>query len=128
MSSAVWAGISEVGPRSPTEAGAAGDLVSTARRAGAWVGMPAATSQACFIARADSLKAGELVGVAERVVYLRGSSPDDDPIVRIADAITGWRVAFPNLIVVTLLGRPARWHLPLVEYPRETMRAVTAEY
>jgi hypothetical protein len=64
--------------------------------------------------------------VARQVVFLQGSSPDDDPLIRISDAISGWRAAFPNLVVITVQGRNARWHLPLVEYPRETVRAMIA--
>ena len=37
-------------------------------------------------------------------------------------------IAFPNLMVVTVQGRNARWHLPLVEFPRETVRAMIATY
>jgi hypothetical protein len=126
LSSAVWAAASEFAPKPPTGDGARQDIVRAARRAGAWVGMPAATSQACFIAEFGPLKEGELLDVAQRVVYLKGCSPDDDPLVWISDAIAGWRVAFPNLVVITVEGRNARWHLPLVEYPRETVRAMIA--
>lgn len=126
MSSAVWAVVSQFGTKPPTEDDASQDIVRAARRAGAWVGMPAATSQACFIAKFGPLKEDELLDIAQRVVYLQGSTPDDDPLVRISDAIAGWRVAFPNLMVVTVQGRQGKWHLPLVENPRETVRAMMA--
>ena len=126
LSSAVWAAVSEFGTKPPTEVDAPQDIIRAARRAGAWVGMPAATSQAYFIAKFGPLKEGELLDVAQQVVYLQGYSPDDDPVVRISDAIAGWRVAFPNLMVITVQGRNGRWHLPLVEYPRETVRAMIA--
>jgi hypothetical protein len=125
LSSAVWAAVSEFGTKPPTEDDAPQDI-RAARHAGAWVGMPAATSQACFIAKFGPLKKDELLDVAQQVVYLQGYSPDDDPLVRISDAIAGWRVAFPNLMVITVQGRNGRWHLPLVEYPRETVRAMIA--
>ena len=125
LSSAVWAAVSEFGTKPPTEDDALQDI-RAARHAGAWVGMPAATSQACFIAKFGPLKKDELLDVAQQVVYLQGYSPDDDPLVRISDAIAGWRVAFPNLMVITVQGRNGRWHLPLVEYPRETVRAMIA--
>jgi hypothetical protein len=128
LSSAVWALVSEFGPKPPTEDGVPHDLVRAARRSGAWVGMPAATSQACFIAKFGPLKDGELLDIVQQVVYLQGYSPDDDPLVRISDAIIGWRVAFPNLIIITVQGRNGRWHLALVEYPRETVRAMIATY
>jgi pimeloyl-ACP methyl ester carboxylesterase len=102
------------------------ELVCDARRTGAWVGMPAATSQACFIASFGTLRKDELVDVAEQVVFLQGYSPEADPVVSISEAIDGWRVAFPNLVVITLPGRNGRLHLPLLEYPRETVHALTA--
>jgi hypothetical protein len=126
LSSAVWAAVSEFGTKPPTEDDAPQDIIRAARRAGARVGMPAVTSQACFIAKFGPLKEGELLDVAQQVVYLQGYSPDDDPLVRISDAIAGWRAAFPNLIIITLQSRNGRWHLPLVEYPRETVRAIIA--
>src|ERR1039458_8077021 len=125
LSSAVWAAVSEFGTKPPTEDDAPQDI-RAARHAGAWVGMPAATSQACFIAKFGPLKKDELLDVAQQVVYLQGYSPDDDPLVRISDAIARLRVAFPNLMVITVQGRNGRWHLPLVEYPRETVRAMIA--
>jgi pimeloyl-ACP methyl ester carboxylesterase len=128
LSSAVWAVVSEFGTKPPTEGDVPEDNVRAAHRAGAWVGMPAATSQACFIAKFGPLKEGELVDVAQQVVYLQGYSPDDDPVVRISDAIAGWSVAYHNLKVITIQGRNGRWHLPLVEYPRETVRAMIATF
>src|ERR1035437_225288 len=119
LSSAVWAALTELGAMPPTEDDAPQDIVRAARRAGAWVGMPAATSQACFIAKFAPLKEGELLDVAQQAVYLEGRSPDDDPLVRISDSVAAWRVAFPNFMVITVTGREGRWHLPLVEYPRE---------
>ncbi len=126
LSSAVFAAVSELGPRAPIENDASQELVRAARRAGAWVGMPAATSQACFVARFGPLKEGELLDVAQDVVYLQGYQPTNDPLIRISDAIAGWRVAFPGLVVVTVQGRNGRWHLPLIEYPRATVQAMSA--
>jgi hypothetical protein len=126
LSSAVWAAISELGTKPPIEDDASPDIIRAARRAGAWVGMPAATSQACFIARFGQLKEGELLDVARQVVFLQGASPDDDPVVRISEAIQGWRVAFPEIMVITVQDRSGRWHLPLVEFPRATVRAMIA--
>ena len=128
LSSAVWAAVSEVAPKPPTEDDANQDIVRAARRAGAWVGMPAATSQACFIAKFGPLKEGELLDVAQQVVYLQGYAPDDDPLVRVSHSIISWRVAFHNLKVITMQGRNGRWHLPLVEYPGETVRAMIATH
>ena len=126
LSSAAWAAFSELTAKPPIDTAALPDAVRDAHRAGAWVGMPAATSQACFIARFRPLRPGELQAVAQHVIYLQGSSPDDDPVIRISDAIAAWRVAFPGFSVVTVPGRLGRWHLPLVENPRETARAMIA--
>lgn len=124
LSSAVWAALSGLAPKPPTEDDALQNIVHAARHAGAWVGMPALTSQACFIARFGPLKKSEFSDVTQQVVFLQGSSPDTDPLVRISEAIACWRVAFPNLMVITVQGRNGRWHLPLVEYPRATVRAM----
>lgn len=124
LSTAVWAAVATLGTQPPTEDDASQDIVRAAHRAGAWIGMPAATSQACFIAKFGPIKEGELVDIVQQVIYLQGQSPDNDPLIRISDAITSWRLAFPNLTVITLRGRDARWHLPLVEFPRETMQAI----
>jgi alpha-beta hydrolase superfamily lysophospholipase len=126
LSSAVWAPIREFRTMPPNEDGADQDIIQAARWAEAWVGMPALTSQVCFMAKFESPKEGELVDVTRQVIYLQGYSPDNDPVVRISDAIADWRVAFPNLKVVTMQGRDGRWHLPLVEYPRETVRAMAS--
>ena len=124
LSSAMWAAVIEIQAKPPAEADASRDTVRAARHAGAWFGMPAATSQACFVAKFPPLRAGELLDVAQQVIYLEGTPPGEDPLIRIPDAIAGWRVAFPNLKVITVQCRSKRWHLPLVEYPRATLRAV----
>jgi alpha-beta hydrolase superfamily lysophospholipase len=126
LSSAIWAGISALTPKAPSDKYATQSIVRAARRGGAWVGMPAVTSQACFIREFAPLRSGELVDTAENVIFLQGEFPDDDPVVRISEAINGWRVAFPNLTVVTVQARKGRWHLPLVEYPRQTVRALAS--
>jgi hypothetical protein len=126
VSSAAWAAASTFMAKPPIDDDALPDTVRDAHHAGAWAGTPAVTSQACFIARFAPPVAGELLAVAQHVVYLQGSSPDDDPVVRISDAIAGWRVAFSNLGVITVPGRKGRWHLPLVEAPRATVAAILA--
>lgn len=128
MSTAVWAAVSKYMSGPPIEDNASPDLASAARRAGAWAGMPSATSQACFIAGFGPLIEKELVDIAEQVVYLHGSAPEDDPLVRISESVKSWCKAFPNLIVITIQGRAGRWHLPIIERPRETVKALIAEY
>jgi pimeloyl-ACP methyl ester carboxylesterase len=124
LSSAIWACFSELGPNPPLARDASPNIVRAARRAGAWAGVPALTSQACFIEAFAPLRDRELNDIAQRVVFLQGVHPNDDPLIRISDAIAGWRLAFPNLTVITVEGRDGRWHLPLVEYPHTTVRAI----
>src|SRR6266536_1667132 len=69
---------------------------------------------------------GELVPVAERVSFLHGHGHANDPVIRVGRAIKGWRQAFPDLKVTTINARKGRWHLPLIERPRETVRAILA--
>jgi hypothetical protein len=45
-------------------------------------------------------------------------------VVRIPQSINHWRAVFPQLSVVMLSGRAGKWHLPLVEQPRETVAAI----
>ena len=125
--SGIWALASQFVARPPTDVDANPELVRAARHAGAWVGVPAATSQACFIAEFGPLRKAELFDVARQVIFLQGYSPDADPLVRISEAIAGWRIAFPNIIVVTVPGRAGRWHLALVEHPRETVNVISVE-
>jgi pimeloyl-ACP methyl ester carboxylesterase len=127
LSSAVWAAFSRFSPKPPLEDDAPMDI-RAARRVGMWVGTPAATSQACFIAGFAPPAPGELLDVVQQGVFLQGNSPDDDPLVRISEAIAGWRIAFPNLKVVTVQDRDGRWHLPILERPRETVRAIIATH
>lgn len=126
LTSALWAAADGFVAKPPAGKDASPDIIRAARRAGAWVGTPAATSQACFISKFGLLREDELVDVVQKTVYLQGNPPDDDPLVRISDSIAEWRFACRNLMVVTVPGRTGRWHLPLVEFPRETARAITA--
>lgn len=128
LSTAVWAAVSEFGEGPPIEDDANPDLVRAAHHVGAWIGTAAATSQACFIAEFGPLVEEEQLDIAKQVVYLQGYSPEDDPLVRISESVADWRKAFPNLLVITIQGRAGRWHLPLVERPRETVKALSAEY
>jgi hypothetical protein len=123
LASLAWAGLSALIPKPPLGAAASPTLVRAARHAGAWVGMPAATSQSCFIAHATRLHQGELRDVAATVDFLE-PAPERDPVVALPAAIAGWRVAFPDLAISAVPGRPGSWHLPLMEYPRATVRAI----
>lgn len=126
LTSAVWAAVSLLWPKPPIEKGADLEIVRESQHAMAWVGMPAATSQGYFIARFRPLKVGELVDIVQTASYLQGTSPEDDPLVRIPDAITGWRVAFPSLRVITVEGRGGPWHMPVIANPCGTVQAMIA--
>jgi hypothetical protein len=99
-------------------------LIDAGRHAEAWVGTPALSSQAQYLAAFPMPRANSLVNVAARVTYLRGHGPGTDPLVHLDLAIDDWRLAFPTLTVTTLPGRDVRWHLPLIERPQETMDAI----
>jgi hypothetical protein len=126
LTSAVWAAVSLLWPQPPIEQGADLEIVRESQHAMAWVGMPAVTSQGYFIARFRPLKAGELVDILQTASYLQGTSPEDDPLVKIPDAITGWRVAIPSLRVITVEDRGGPWHMPVITNPRGTVQAMIA--
>lgn len=126
LSSAVWATVASLLPEPPIEPAASPQLVRAAHHAGAWIGMPALTTQACFIGHFRQLRAGELVDVVSRLRYVQSNHPGDDPLIRISQAQTAWRTAFPGLETVTCRERPGRYHLPLVEYPKATMNTILA--
>jgi hypothetical protein len=126
VGSAVWSLVSRFEPRPVAEAEADARIISAFRRATARVGLPAISSQASYIARFAGLRPGELVAVAERVSFLHGHGHARDPVIRVGRAIAGWRHAFPDLRVVSIESRQGRWHLPLIERPRETVTAILA--
>jgi hypothetical protein len=124
--SVIWALASRLEPRPVAEPHADPRVIAAFRRATAWVGLPAIASQAAYIAGFPGLAGAELVPVAERVSYLHGTGHARDPVIRVGRAIAGWRHAFPDLRVVRIEARQGRWHLPLIERPRETVRAILA--
>lgn len=126
VSSVVLAIVNALTPKPPLGAGANPAIVRVARQEGAWAGMPAASSQACFVYRFYPPDRPELADVVDHVIYLRGDTPASDPVVRTTQAIAKWQRTFPGLRVVTVQGRNACWHLPLVEYPLATVRAMTS--
>jgi pimeloyl-ACP methyl ester carboxylesterase len=124
LSTAVWAAASAIGAKPPLDKDADPGLVHAAHHSGAWAGMPAATTQGCFVGRFHPpAKAGRLFSA---VVYLETRSAAEDPVVRIPESITHWRAMFPQLTVVALQSRLGRWHLPLVEQPADTAAAIVA--
>jgi len=125
LTSALWAGATSLGKTPPeTEPGADDRLVNRGHSAGAWAGMPALTSQANFIA--DSVPPAPGSAKAARVVYLQGVRSENDPLIRVAEAIDGWRRSFPSLEVQTVTARDGRWHTPVIERPQETLQALLA--
>jgi hypothetical protein len=126
VGSGIWALASVFEPRPVPEPTADAGLVAAFRRANARAGMPAIASQAAYIARFPALAQDELVPTAERFVYLHGDGYDRDPVIRVGRAIEGWRSAYPALKPVRIDERQGRWHLPLIERPGETVRAILA--
>ncbi len=127
ISSAVWAMISSTMTQPTSESIANPALIAAARQSGMWVGMPAITTQACYIRRFSlPIGAVELGRAVRQVLYLHGSRPQDDPLVDINSSIKHLRRSFPGLRVITIPGRLGRWHLPLVERPQETVDAFIA--
>jgi hypothetical protein len=126
LSTAIAAVVGQGSPEPQLEPDANPEAATAARHASAWIGMPALTSQAAFIAMFSPLREGELEEVVARAVYLKGHGPSADPVVDTDDSIVDWRRAVPGMTVVIVPGREARWHLPLIERPRETMAAILA--
>jgi pimeloyl-ACP methyl ester carboxylesterase len=122
LSTVVWAVASSFGAKPPVEDGASRALADAAHHRGAWAGTPAAATQACFIGRFRPPQ--HATALVSRVVYLQTRSAAEDPVVRIPQSINHWRAVFPHLSVVMLSGRAGKWHLPLVEQPRETVAAI----
>jgi hypothetical protein len=126
LTSLGWAALNQFGDQPTPEPGADAGLAAAGRRHSTWVGMPALTSQAGYLGAFPALRDGELVGRAERVVYLHGRDPGEDPLVWVDDSMAHWRRAFPGLVEVVVNGRAGSWHIPLIERPRETLTAVLA--
>lgn len=124
VSTAMWAAVVARLPN-PPEADADPRLVHQAHHAGQWVGTGALATQACFIRRFTLPSAeAELHSVVKRAIYLHGVPSTDDPLVRTGQGYTSWRSIFPSLTEVPVSGREGRWHIPLVERPKETVNAV----
>lgn len=124
LSTAVWA--AAVGLMAdPPAADGESQLIDKAHHAGRWVGTAALATQACFISRfalaADQVA---LQQVVSRASYLHGSPATDDPLVNTQSSADGWRTVFPALADVPISGRDGRWHIPLVEQPKETVAAI----
>jgi pimeloyl-ACP methyl ester carboxylesterase len=120
ISSLLWAGVSSLETKPPVSASSS-DVASEAWHYGTWVGMPALTSQGCYLSKARSLMSSPNT---LRVVFLTGENPDRDPLIRIPRAITHWKSTYPQMIVITVRGRDAKWHLPLAEQPSATVAAL----
>jgi hypothetical protein len=124
LSTGVWAAISLLAPQPDPEPGADRRLVARGRDEGALVGMPAATSQGCFMGRTGTVAAGALDGVVARAVYLHGVPDDGDPLIDTRRAVQHWTTALPQLSEYRIATRRAAWHVPLVERPSETVAAM----
>lgn len=123
LTTAVWALGSALGSEPEPEPGADRTVIAAARRRGAWAGMPAITSQAAYITRFARLCTEQQIDTPAHVAYLCAEA---DPLIRLGPAIRGWRRVFPGLEVMTVTGRQTRWHVPIIERPQETMRAISS--
>ena len=129
VSTVAWGIGSSFATHPDPEPGADPALVTAAQSGSAWVGSSAVASQACYIRLASAAGADAdrqtLAPVVARAIFLQGTDPHDDPLIDLSRAVDGWRLRLPQLQVVTIATRPARWHLPIVERPHETMTAIT---
>lgn len=128
ISSAIFALGTMIGGFPPSSPNANPVLVRKAHQEGAWMGTAAATSQACFLRDAHGLKRDSLANTVAGVAYLHGRSANQDPLINVGRSIVQWRWTFPQLRVVTLSERSGRWHVPLVEQPAETAKAIQLPY
>lgn len=119
-----WAVGSLLAPRATPEPAADVEVVGRARTAGIWVGMPAASSQACFVGQAPAPTAGEFDGVVASAAYLHGEPADGDPVIDVPRALRSWRVALASLVEIPVPSRRASWHVPVIERPAETVAAI----
>jgi hypothetical protein len=107
------------------EPGADPDLVTQAGLAGRRLPLSSVMGQGSYLASFSPPDPSEL-GCVEKAYYLHGREPEQDPLIVIDEAISGWRRVLPGLEEVVIEGRAGRWHLPLVERPQETMAVVSA--
>lgn len=126
ISSLVWAALVAVSPTPPRSSAASADLVQRSYRAGKWVGAPALTSQACFLAQPATDAPWGNADTLSKTCFLRGDGSGADPLVRTDQAIASWRVWAPTMRTIVVTHRDARYHLPLVEFPKETADAIQA--
>jgi hypothetical protein len=124
LASAVCAGVTSFLPAPPAEPGTDPQIVHKGHMAGAWAGTPAMASEAVYIA--DFVRPAADQVRAERVVYLQATHPGKDPLIRVRQAIAGWRQTFAALTVATIPTRRGDWHVPLIERPQETLNAMLA--
>jgi pimeloyl-ACP methyl ester carboxylesterase len=122
LSSLSWALASQFASPTPT-AGSSAALETASRNYGRWVGTPALTSQACFIANNPSSSESSIQSAS--VFYLEApDAAEHDPLIKTSDAVRSWHREFPSLVTLTVSGRQGSWHVPLVERPQETATAI----
>lgn len=126
LSSAMWAIVSRFGQRPPLEYGADQSVVDEGEDRGAWVGLPAVTSQAAYIATFNSSELPPIRRAISRATYLRADSAEQDPLVVVSQSIEEWQRGLSALTVTTVASREGGWHLPWIYRPRETLTAVNA--
>jgi pimeloyl-ACP methyl ester carboxylesterase len=132
ISSAVWAVLAMMGKKPPREADADAELLEKFYKQQTYVGMTAVATQTRFIAEFPALKDRELTDVAQEVIYLHGEQPqhlrfEADPLVWLGSSVASWRKAFPSMETRVITGRDSHLHLPLIEFPKATVKAILAE-
>jgi pimeloyl-ACP methyl ester carboxylesterase len=115
---------SAFGRRPEVETGASPALVHQADRQFAWAGTSALTGQARYLTNVSLTSDTTWTAATSTSVYLCGTGPTQDPLVRTDAAIADIRAVLPDLIVMPIATREMRWHLPWVRRPAETMNAV----
>jgi hypothetical protein len=126
ISSAGWALLSGFVSQPVPEPGANQEIIDEGNDGNAWLGLPAFTTQADYL---GSFRAAEIPAVRSavlRATYLRANPAQNDPLIRVDEAIGAWRTGLADLTVTTIATRHGDWHLPWTYRPRETLAAVNA--
>lgn len=127
LATAAWARVA-AHLRTPPSADVDPGIVDQAHKAGANIGTAALATQGCFMRdfRLDQNDWPTLRSHLDRTVYLHGSPADDDPLIRTTAAFGRWRIVLPGLSFEEVPGRRGRWHIPIIERPEESVKALLA--
>ena len=124
ISSLVWAGLTTLNSEPVPEAGADRSAIERGNEYNRWIGLPALSSQAEYLA---NFSLSEITGgssLLDETVFVETAEPQDDPLIRVDPAIESWRSVFPELAVHTLSSRRGKWHIPWTYRPQEILAVV----